>query len=69
MKVIRAFIQAAPYWQRDAKRLSRKGFQGKRPDLSIGSETQACRDAAATARLWGIPVGVVTTVEEVRVTP
>jgi hypothetical protein len=63
MKVIRALVQPAPYWQSEAKRLSRHGYSGKRPDLAQGSAAEACRQAAATARLWGLPVGVVTTVE------
>lgn len=63
--VIKAFVQTAPAWHADAKRLSRHGYAGKRPDLARQGEAEACRQAAATARLWGVPVGVVTTVREV----
>lgn len=61
MKITRAVVHDAPRWQADAKRLSRHGYMGKRPDLAQGSEAEACRQAAATARHLGIPVGVVTT--------
>lgn len=59
MKVVRAFVQDWGYWQSEAKRLSRKGYKGKRPDLMQGSTAEACRQAAATAALLGLPVGVV----------
>lgn len=64
MTIIHALVQSAPEWQVEAKRMSRHGYSGKRPDLAKGSAADACRQAAATARLWGLPVGVVTTVEE-----
>ena len=61
--IIRAFVQSAPAWRQDIKRFSRHGYTGKRPDRSIGTEAWRCRQAYATARHLGMPVGVVTTVE------
>jgi len=63
-RIISAFVQSAPAWLRDANRLSRHGYSGKRPDLSQDSEAEACRQASLTARHLGLPVGVVTTVRE-----
>lgn len=59
MTVVRAFIQSEERWRADAKRLSRSGYRGIRPDLLRDSEAHACRQAAATAALLGVPVGVV----------
>lgn len=59
MNVIRAFVQDAHRWQAEAKRLGWGRTDGTRPDRSRGSEAERCRQAAATARHLGVPVGIV----------
>lgn len=65
-KTIRAFIQSERFWSSDAARLSPSPGVSLSANLTarLMAEAEACRQAAETARLWGLPVGVVTLVEE-----
>jgi hypothetical protein len=58
IRVISSFVQRAKHWRSDTRRLN-FAYRGERP-WSARGEAKRVRQAAATAELWGLPVGVVT---------
>jgi hypothetical protein len=63
IRVISVCVQTARFWRSDARKLSSAYRHNVKP-FGNGSEADVCRQAAATADLWGVPVGVVTRVRE-----
>lgn len=63
IRVISTWVQSPRCWRSDAARFARGYRDGSRPDRH-GGEARRVRQAAATAALWGLPVGVITGVRE-----
>mgnify|MGYP001601648834 CR=1 FL=1 len=64
IRVISVVVAEADQWFSEARRQSRWGSYSKRPDRSVGTEADRCRQAAITARHLGLPVGVIVRVRE-----
>lgn len=63
IRVISSWVQAPRFWRADVARFSRGYRDGSRPDLH-GGDAVRIRQAAATAALWDVPVGLITGVRE-----
>ncbi len=63
-RIISVVVGTADQWFADARSQSRWGSYSKRPDRSVGTVADRCRQAAITARHLGLPVGVVVRVRD-----
>src|SRR5688572_17655341 len=61
IRVISVYVRTPKQWRGDV-RMQTNGYQRKSQRHLAPSLSERCRQAAATADLWGLPVGVVTRV-------
>lgn len=65
IRVISTYVRTPAEWRRDVTVYTRN-YRPLTDRRVVGSEAERIRQAAATAELWDLPVGIISSVREER---